>query len=58
VRTERIARRVGWNNLAAVRNGHIYEVKSAYILEPGPASLTEGLQQLYGILSRVRNATT
>jgi len=54
VRTERIATRVGWNEVAAVRNGHIYEIKSAYILQPGPAALTEGLRQLHDILARVR----
>ena len=41
-------RRVGWNSVAAVRNGHIYEIKSAYILQPGPAALTERLRQLHG----------
>lgn len=54
VRTERIATRVGWNEVAAVRNGHIYEIKSAYILQPGPAALTEGLRQLHDILARAR----
>ena len=50
--------RVGWNDIAAVRNGQIYEIKSAYILQPGPAALTEGLQQLHGILSEVRASAT
>ena len=54
VRSERIAAREGWNDVAAIRNGHIYEIKSAYILQPGPAALTEGLKQLCAILSRVR----
>jgi iron complex transport system substrate-binding protein len=53
VRKERIANRVGWERVSAVRAGHIYEIKSAYILQPGPASLTEGLRQLHDILSRV-----
>ena len=53
VRTERIARRVGWSGVAAIRDGHIYEIKSTYILQPGPASLTEGLRQLHHIISRV-----
>ena len=57
VRTDRIAARVGWSNVAAVRDGQIYEIKSANILQPGPAALTEGLRQLYGILSQVRQAT-
>jgi iron complex transport system substrate-binding protein len=53
VRTERIASRPGWGDVAAVRGGHIYEIKSAYILQPGPASLTEGLRQLHDIVARV-----
>ena len=57
VRTERIAARVGWANVAAVRSRQIYEIKSADILQPGPASLTDGLQQLHRILTQVRHAT-
>ena len=53
VRKERIAGRPGWDQIAAVRNGHIYEVKSTYILQPGPASLTEGVRQVHDILTRV-----
>ena len=54
VRPERIAARSGWADVPAVRDGQIYEIKSAYILQPGPAALTEGLRQLHDILSRVR----
>jgi iron complex transport system substrate-binding protein len=50
VRQERIAARPGWQDLPAIRNGHIYEVKSAYILQPGPAALTEGVTQLEKII--------
>ena len=53
VRKERIAARPGWEQINAVRNGQIYEVKSTYILQPGPASLTEGVRQLHEILARV-----
>ena len=53
VRPERIASRVGWSDVAAVRGGHIYEIKSAHILQPGPASLTEGLRQMHDIVARV-----
>ena len=35
----------------AVRDGHIYEIKSTYILQPGPAALTEGVRQLHAILA-------
>jgi iron complex transport system substrate-binding protein len=58
VRRERIAAREGWANVAAVRSGHIYEVKSTYILQPGPASLTEGVRQLHEIFTRVAHART
>lgn len=57
VRKERIAARAGWARIAAVRNGHIYEIKSTYILQPGPASLTEGVRQLHEILARVAEGT-
>ena len=58
VRRERIAARVGWAGVAAVRNEQIYDIKSALILQPGPAALTEGLRQLHGILTQVRAART
>ena len=51
VRKEKIAARPGWDQIPAVRDGHIYEVKSTYILQPGPASLTEGVAQIYRILA-------
>jgi iron complex transport system substrate-binding protein len=57
VRTEAIERRPGWDTVSAVRNGHIYEVKSAYILQPGPASLTEGVHQLQAIIERVTSTS-
>ncbi|MBI4853032.1 MAG: cobalamin-binding protein [Acidobacteria bacterium] len=48
-----IRSRVGWNEINAVRNNQIYEIKSTYILQPGPASLTEGIKQLKEIISQV-----
>jgi len=56
VRRERIAQRDGWQDVPAVRNGHIYEIKSSYILQPGPAALTEGVRQLHHIIARVAQA--
>jgi iron complex transport system substrate-binding protein len=53
VKRERIAARHGWQDIGAVRRGHIYEIKSVFILQPGPASLTEGVRQLHHILRRV-----
>jgi hypothetical protein len=46
---------LGWEQISAVRNNHIYEVKSVYILQPGPAALTEGLRQLHAILAHAVN---
>ena len=48
-----IRNRPGWSAIAAVRNNHIYEIKSTYILQSGPASLTEGLRQIHAILARI-----
>jgi iron complex transport system substrate-binding protein len=52
VRKERITSRPGWQEVPAVKNGRIYEVKSTYILQPGPAALTEGVTQLHDIIQR------
>jgi iron complex transport system substrate-binding protein len=52
VSKEKIRAREGWQNISAIREGHIYEVKSTYVLQPGPAALTEGVRQLHAILAR------
>jgi iron complex transport system substrate-binding protein len=46
-RPELVAARAGWSDVPAVRNGHLYEVKSSIILQPGPAALTDGLAELH-----------
>jgi iron complex transport system substrate-binding protein len=48
-----IRSRPGWEAVPAVRSGHIYEIASAVILQPGPAALTEGVRQIHAILARV-----
>jgi iron complex transport system substrate-binding protein len=48
-----IVSRPGWGQVSAVRGDRIYEIKSTYILQPGPASLTEGVAQLHAALNRV-----
>jgi iron complex transport system substrate-binding protein len=55
VRKATITGREGWQTVPAVANGHIYEIKSTYILQPGPASLTEGVRQIHYQLCRVMN---
>jgi iron complex transport system substrate-binding protein len=34
-----------------VRNGQLFEIKSADILQPGPAALTDGIEQMHRIVS-------
>ena len=50
---QQIRRRETGRRVSAVRGNHIYEIKSTYILQPGPASLTEGVRQIHAILARV-----
>jgi iron complex transport system substrate-binding protein len=45
-----IQSRPGWDAVSAVRDDRIFEIKSTYILQPGPASLTDGVQQIHAIL--------
>jgi iron complex transport system substrate-binding protein len=49
-RPEQVAARAGWADIPAVRHGHLYEVKSSLILQPGPAALTDGLRELHSRL--------
>jgi iron complex transport system substrate-binding protein len=49
-RPEKVAARVGWQDVNAVRTGQLFEIKSADILQPGPAALTDGVEQLHAIV--------
>jgi iron complex transport system substrate-binding protein len=53
VRKATIRERAGWDAVSAVRENRIFEVKSTYILQPGPACLTEGVRQLHALLARI-----
>jgi iron complex transport system substrate-binding protein len=50
-RPERVRSRAGWNGVPAVRDGELHEVKSAEILQPGPAALSDGVRRLHAIIS-------
>jgi iron complex transport system substrate-binding protein len=50
VRRQTIISRAGWDQVSAVRSNRIYEIKSTYILQPGPASLTEGVTRLHACI--------
>lgn len=56
VRLEKIRQRPGWDQISAVKNDRIYEIKSAYILQPGPAVLTEGFAQLRRLIVETAHA--
>jgi iron complex transport system substrate-binding protein len=46
-----VAARSGWSEVPAVVNHQLFEIKSADILQPGPAALTDGVNQLHRIIS-------
>ncbi|MEA3194022.1 MAG: iron complex transport system substrate-binding protein [Betaproteobacteria bacterium] len=48
-RPERVAARDGWEEIPAVKESRLYEIKSAEILQPGPAALTDGVRQMHAI---------
>jgi len=50
-RAEKVAARAGWQDVSAVRNKQLFEVKSADILQPGPAALTDGVEHLHRIVT-------
>ena len=50
-RPEKVAARPGWAAVPAVRDGALHEVKSADILQPGPAALTDGVEQLHRLFA-------
>jgi iron complex transport system substrate-binding protein len=49
-RPERVLARPGFDRVPAVRAGRLHEIKSADILQPGPAALTRGLEQLHALV--------
>lgn len=45
-RPDAVASRAGWQQVPAVRDGALYEIKSPIILQPGPAALTDGVGEI------------
>ena len=43
--------RKGWEKIKAVNNNEIHEIKSEIILQPGPASVTDGAELIHEIFS-------
>ncbi|MBN9682860.1 MULTISPECIES: ABC transporter substrate-binding protein [unclassified Corallococcus] len=50
---EKIASRPGWSGVRAVVDDQLYEVRSSYILQPGPAALSDGVDQLARIVAAI-----
>ena len=50
-RPEKVVARAGWAEVPAVRDGQLFEIKSCDILQPGPAALGDGLEQLHRIFA-------
>ena len=49
-RPAHVLARPGWAEVNAVKTGQIFEIKSADILQPGPAALTDGVEQMHRII--------
>jgi iron complex transport system substrate-binding protein len=50
-RPERVIARAGWSAIPAVKESELHEIKSAEILQPGPAALTDGVRRMHAIFS-------
>ena len=55
-RPQQVAQRAGWDAIPAIRTGQVFEIKSPDILSPGPAALTDGLQQLHARIAACARA--
>jgi iron complex transport system substrate-binding protein len=56
-RPERVAARPGWSEVPAVRDGYLREIKSAIILQPGPAALTDGVRAIERVIGEWATAS-
>ena len=45
-----VGARAGWEDVPAVRNGFLREIKSPLILQPGPAALTDGVRAIQAVI--------
>ncbi len=47
---EQVRKRTGWETITAIQQNRLYEIKSSIILQPGPAALTDGLDELVRVI--------
>jgi iron complex transport system substrate-binding protein len=57
-RPESVSARPGWQDVPAIRNGFVREIKSSLILQPGPAALTDGVAEIQKAIVDWERATT
>jgi iron complex transport system substrate-binding protein len=49
---EKLVFRPNWDQINAVKNDFVFELKSEIILQPGPAAVTEGIAQIAKIIEK------
>ena len=49
-RPAHVRARPGWQVVNAVKNDQLFEIKSSEILQPGPAALTDGVEQIHKVI--------
>ena len=51
-RPDSVAARRGWEQVPAVAQRQLHEIKSSIILQPGPAALTDGVRAIHEVLRK------
>lgn len=51
-RPESLVEREGWQQIPALQNDRVFEIKSADILSPGPSAILHGLPQLHALVAQ------
>ena len=54
LKKDKIRSREGWDKINAIKNDYLFEIKSEIILQPGPASLFDGLDILHNIFLKFK----
>ena len=54
---ERLKAREGWAEIPAVRHNCLFELHSSVILQPGPAALTDGAEQIFTLFNKWKPKT-
>ncbi len=52
---ERLTQRENWDKINAIKNDFVFEIKSEIILQPGPASVSDGIEKISEIITQWHN---